>query len=103
MRNWPVPTRSVTRATAVLRRRVAEGARTASAKRQDLRALCGVRVLGTRVDPELREHAPAEVVLRQHALHGGLEHALGVRAVEQLRGGRRLEAAGPAGVADVRL
>src|SRR5688572_26552165 len=103
MRNWPVPGTSLTRATDVLRRPVAEGSRTASGKGQDLRLLRGVRMLRAAVDLELREHLPAEVVLRQHAAHRGLEHALGMRAVEHLGGGRRLEPARPARVALVDL
>src|SRR4028118_930183 len=42
--------------------------------------LRGVRVLGARVHLQLLGHLPAEAVVRQHALHGPLDDAVGVRA-----------------------
>src|SRR5262245_29372290 len=85
-RIWPVPILRRTRATAVLRLPVATNV-WGSGKIEDLRLLCGVRMLGPGVDLELAEHLPAERVLREHAAHGALEHALGVRTREHLVGG----------------
>src|SRR5689334_22043838 len=77
----PLPVRTRTRATAVLRRPVdwtrgldiewtsstSGGLGAGVFERQRLRALCSVGMLGPRVDLELGDHLPAETVVRQHA------------------------------------
>jgi hypothetical protein len=74
-----------------------------SGKIEDLRLLGGVRMLGPGVDLELAEHLPAQRILREHAAHRALEHALGVGTAEQLVSGGRPHVTRPAGVVAVGL
>src|SRR5438445_6693145 len=67
-----------------------------------LRVLRGVRVLGAGVDLELLELLTAEGVLRQHALDGQLDEALGL-SFEQLTDGPLAQTARVTGVAVAEL
>src|SRR4051795_2641690 len=58
--------------------RIARITRISNRQLQILRPLGGVRVGRALVDLQLAEHVPAELVLREHALHRELDHALGV-------------------------
>src|ERR1700758_4502782 len=67
-----------------------------------LRLLSAVRVLATGKHMKLLEHAPAEGILRQHALDGELDHPLRMLGQELLERDR-LDAANVAGVVVVDL
>src|SRR2546430_6207544 len=109
----PLPGRRYTRAVAVLRRPVpywiccvtgmgygSYGFRPLELKR--LRLLRTVWVLAAGEHMKLPVHAPAQRVLRQHALHCEFDHPLRVLAQELLEGDR-LDAADVAGVVVIDL
>src|SRR5690606_18558846 len=98
----PLPLRRKTRATEDLRRPVPKLWVVNISDIQDLWLLDGVRVLGAGIDLERAVHGASERVLGQHALHRGLDHALGV-ALQRLAQGLGLEVADVAGEAVVLL
>src|SRR5215470_9277926 len=98
---WPVPGHMRTRAIDVLRRPVATVIAFGSAKREHLRPLRRVGMLGAGVDLELPEHLPAERVLREHPADRVPHDAIGVRTREQLARRGRAEMTRVAGVTEV--